>query len=58
MKFEHILNSFNPTVTQIELTEKDIEYIAMLISRVDRYRITEFLSITSSDIVELYKNSD
>ena len=100
MKFEHILNSFNPAVTEIDLTEKrflrrlwrnstksaetlkgvidilntfdkwkqgtfneaknkkDIEYIAMLISRVDRYRITEFLLITSSDIVELYKNSD
>ena len=55
MKFENILNSFNPTVTVIDLTEKDIEYISMLISGVDRYRITEFLSITSSDIDELYK---
>ena len=55
MKFENILNSFNPTVTVIDLTEKDIEYISMLISGVDRYRITELLSITSSDIDELYK---
>ena len=22
MKFEHVLNSFNPTVTQVDLTEK------------------------------------
>ena len=55
MKFENILNSFNPTVTIIDLTEKDIEYISMLISGVDRYRIMELLSITSSDIDELYK---
>ena len=55
MKFENILNSFNPTITVIDLTEKDIEYISMLISGVDRYRITELLSITSSDIDEIYK---
>lgn len=55
MKFENILNSFNPTVTVIDLTEKEIAYISMLISGVDRYRITELLSITSNDIDELYK---
>ena len=55
MKFENILNSFNPTVTVIDLTEKDIEYISMLISGVDRYRISELLSIESADIDELYK---
>jgi len=55
MIFEHILNSFNPTVTKIDLTEKEIAYIAMLISGVNRGRITELLSIISSDIDELYK---
>ena len=55
MKFENILNSFNPTVTVIDLTEKETAYIAMLISGADRYRITELLSIESADIDELYK---
>lgn len=55
MKFENILNSFNPAVKTLDLTEKEIDYISMLISGVDRYRITELLSITSSDIDELYK---
>ena len=55
MIFEHVLNSFNPTVTKIDLTEKEIAYIAMLISGVNRGRITELLSITTNDIDELYK---
>ena len=55
MKFENILNSFNQAIKTLDLTETEIEYISMLISGVDRYRITELLSITSSDIDELYK---
>ena len=55
MKFENILNSFNPAVKTLDLTKKEIDYISMLISGVDRYRITELLSITNSDIDELYK---
>ena len=55
MKFENILNSFNPAIKTLDLTETEIEYISMLISGVDRYRITELLSITSSDVDELYK---
>ena len=55
MKFENILNSFNPAIKTLDLTETEIDYISMLISGVDRYRITELLSITSSDIDELYK---
>ena len=55
MKFEHVLNPFNPTVTVIDLSLTELEYITMIFSSVDRNKIKKLLSITEADIEELYK---
>ena len=39
MKFNNIKNIFTPEITKFELSEKEIEYISMLTSGVDKKRV-------------------
>ena len=54
MRFENVKNVFAPKVTEFDLTEKEIEYISMLSSGVDKKKVMELLSMTYAKIREFY----
>ena len=54
MELKNIRNLFNPDVTEVSLSVKEVEFIAMLISGVKRPRIKQILSMTKSDLDTLY----
>lgn len=47
-------NIFAPDVTEVDLSEKEIEYIAMMISGVKQPKIKHILPITNSELKKLY----
>ena len=54
MKFKNVKNVFAPKVTEFNLTEKEVEYICMLSSGVDKKIVMELLSMTYAKIRDFY----
>ena len=54
MQFD-IKNQFQPTVTLVDLTEKEVDYIVMLVSGVQDKKIKELLNINPSELETLYQ---
>ena len=55
MKFENLLNPINSKVTKLDLSEKEMAYIAMIISNTEKNKVVELLSLKEDDINSLYK---
>lgn len=54
MKFNNVKNIFAPEITEIDLTEKEIEYICMLASGVEKKNVMKILSLNYAKIRDLY----
>ena len=54
MKFNNVKNIFTPEITKFELSEKEIEYISMLASGVDKKRVMKILLFNYAQIRKLY----
>ena len=54
MKFVININQFSPNTKEVDLTEKEVDYIMMLASGVNKDRITEILIINDVEIENLY----
>ena len=56
MKFVLNINQFSPNTKEVDLTEKEIDYIVMLASGVQEKQIKELLNIKHSELETLYEN--
>ena len=54
MRFKNVRNIYAPNTTEFDLTEKEIEYIFMLSSGVDKKRVMDTLSMTYANIRKMY----
>lgn len=54
MKFVLNINQFSPNTKEVDLTEKEVDYIVMLASGVQDEKIKELLNIKNSELETLY----
>ena len=54
MKFKISENPFQPTITSVDLSEKEVDYLMMLVSGVEQKQIDNLLSIKKSELEILY----
>lgn len=54
MEFKNVKNIFAPEITKFDLTEKEVEYICMLSSGVDKKKAMELLSMSYAKIRDFY----
>ena len=50
MKFVLNINQFSPNIKEVDLTEKEVDYIVMLASGVQDEKIKELLNINHSEL--------
>ena len=55
MKFVLNINQFSPNIKEVDLTEKEVDYIVMLASGVQYEKIIELLNINHSELEVLYQ---
>ena len=55
MKFVLNINQFSPNIKEVDLTEKEVDYIVMLASGVQDEKIKELLNINHSELEVLYQ---
>ena len=55
MKFVLNINQFSPNKKEVDLTEKEVDYIVMLASGVQDEKIKELLNINHSELEVLYQ---
>ena len=55
MKFVLNINQFSPNTKEVDLKEKEIDYIVMLASGVQEKQIKELLNIKHSELETLYE---
>ena len=55
MKFVLNINQFSPNTKEVDLTEKEVDYIVMLASGVQDEKIKELLNIKYSELETLYE---
>ncbi len=54
MKFVLNINQFSPNTKEVDLTEKEVDYIVMLASGVQDEKIKELLNIKNPELETLY----
>ena len=57
MKFQIKDDVFSTNVTNVDLSEREVDYIVMLVSGVQDEKIKELLNIKHSELEILYENS-
>ena len=54
MEFKNIKNMFAPEIKEFELSEKELEYISMLSSGVDKKKVMKLLEMSYAKIRDFY----
>ena len=54
MKFKNVRNVFAPEIKEFELSEKELDYISMLSSGVDKKKVMKLLAMSYAKIRDFY----